>query len=92
MATRNELEADVFDRAAAGLFALEGNIRGALRTLNQVRGRKLARGTDREAALLKTFALEVQRIASLLDDAAKEVDVVVHRKKQTKALVENAPE
>ena len=80
MATRDETEGDVFDRALAGMFAAEGASKGAQRALNTVRGRKGARGTDREASMMRLYSQELNRVAVLLEAAAHEVDVVVKRR------------
>lgn len=80
MATEDELDADVFDRTVAALWQVQGSMKGTLRTINAVRSRKAAKGTDREAGLLRVFAQDLRRTAVLLEDAAAEVQVVVHRR------------
>jgi hypothetical protein len=81
LATHEEMEGDVFDRTSVSLFQLLGLIKGCNRSLNAIRSRRGARGTDREAAELKLNAVEMRRTARLLDECAAEVAVVVQRKK-----------
>ena len=74
------MEGDVFDRTSVALFQVLGLFKGCNRSLNAIRSRRGARGTDREAAVLKLNAVELRRVAMLLDECAKEITVVVRRK------------
>ncbi|MDH3376438.1 MAG: hypothetical protein OEQ39_05655 [Gammaproteobacteria bacterium] len=79
MAIHADSVGDVLDIAHISCEQVQGNLRSARRTLDQIRGRSHKRCTNREAALLKLNAADLRRCAKLLDEAAADVNVVVRR-------------